>query len=413
MDAFQEGLYARIHEPLWSKMRPKKWEDFSDYSQFSEIRNRFLNKPYSFILYGPPGSGKTTFIEILLRESRINHVELPAPSISIEDLKNAAKKAPIIIFMDEFHRFSKSRQDYLLKPIEEGKIILVGAMTESPWVYLTRPLLSRLYIKEIHPPEKKKFSDIIRNNWKKAGYLDIYDELYEKIEDYTWPDFRKAYQSLEFIYQKSVSSDLKQEDLDKILSEFLIENKRLNSNMSEDIYELLSAMIKSIRASDIDAALLYMMAMIKSDIDPALIARRLVILASEDIGLANSQALVLASEALYSIEKIGMPEAKIILSHVMIYLCMMPKSNSAYMAMKKAEVYLLNKTIKPPGYILNAGKQAKNYKYPHEKGGLTDQDYWPKDFQREKFYEPYKGIFENSLENKLYDNLSHSIKKKN
>ena len=410
MSSLQGDLYSKLHEPLWAKIRPKNWDDFYDYAQFSEIRLRFKSKPFSLLLYGPPGSGKTTFAELLIKDAGMNYIELPAPSVSVEDIKEAVKKAPIIIFMDEFHRFSKSRQDYLLKPIEEGKIVLIAALTESPWVYLTRPLLSRLFIKEIHPPDQETFSKILTTNWEKAGFKKISEKLQKEIEEYTWPDFRRAYQSIEFIYQKSIKHT--EDELYKILKEYFADNKGLNRNLTEDIYDLLSAMIKSMRGSDPDSALLYMTSLLNADADPALIARRLVVFASEDIGLANSQALVVATQALTAVEKIGMPEAKIILSHVLVYLSLMPKSNSTYMAMKKAEEYIHNKKINPPGYILNHDIESKNYEYPHKKGGLPNQNYWPKDQKREIFYQPYQGIFENSLEKKLAESIRNALKNK-
>ncbi|MDH5718469.1 MAG: AAA family ATPase [Spirochaetia bacterium] len=398
------NIFASHTEPLWVKLRPKKWKDFVDYCALRDIKERFDTKPFSFLIYGPPGCGKTTFIEILLKETRINHAIVPAASTSLEEIRKIAKNAPVIIFMDEFHRFSKARQDYFLKPIEDGSIILIAATTESPWYYITRPLLSRFTIKEMSLPEKSIFENIIRDKWKNAGFELFSDNVITEVIESTWPDFRKAYQSLEYLYPLQTVQKLSEEEIISALEVYLRENKTLGADVKSEQYDLLSAMIKSVRGSDPDAALLYMASLLNLGADPVLIARRLVILASEDVGLANSQGLVVASQGLSAIEKIGMPEAKIILSHILIYLSLLPKSNSAYRAVKKAETFAAEHNFSVPGYLLNHHKETKNYKYPHDYKGYVNQNYWPANLLKEKLYDPNDTVFDISLENKLIEN---------
>lgn len=395
-------FYSENDKPLWSRLRPEKFSDLTDYGGFQEIFDRFQNAPFSLLLYGPPGTGKTTFLEILLRESNLPSHALPATSTGLEDIRKIMQKESrrFILFMDEIHRFQKSRQDFLLKPLEEGRIVLIAATTESPWYYLTRPLLSRLVVKQIQVPDQEKFIQTIKLNWQKGNLPEVKDELVNEVVQYAWPDFRRAYQLLE-----SLLGDMRMnrtpEELREKLTHYITENPAEVKNFVSDEYDLLSAYIKSLRGSDPDAAVLYMARMLDMGVDPTILCRRQIVFASEDIGLADSQALVIATQGLSAVEKIGMPEARIILSHVTIYLAAAPKSNSAYRAVSSAYKFVRENRINPPGNIVNSSKEIKNYLYPHDHGGWVKQNYWPSDLGRVRFYEPGNTRFEDSAEGKI------------
>lgn len=425
------GLFSQKNLPIWSKLRPTKWDNFSFFSGLKNFKDNFLSSPFSFILYGPPGIGKTTFIELLIRSADLPSELLPATSTSLEELRKIARKhaGPFILFLDELHRFSKSRQDYLLKPIEEGHIILAGATTESPWYYFTRPLLSRVQLKEIQPPTKEQYSEITYQNYKNLSSLSKRDshlndsreenqksdshfkdeylepEIWNRIMDYSWPDFRNAYLALDHLSKNMPVGEAAKnpkEHYEKILNNFFANNRIYNKNREKYSYDLMSAFIKSIRGSDINASILYLAKMLDLDVDPAFIARRLVIAASEDIGLANSQAAILTEAVLNTVEKIGMPEARIPLAHATIYLAGSPKSNSAYKAIDRALRLVQDKMIHPPLHIVNHSEKIKDYQYPHDFGGFVEQNYWPEDLKKENLYNYKTTKFENSMESRIY-----------
>ncbi len=411
MTAFSddECLFAEEHRPLWARLRPDSFSAFVDFSGLLEIRERFIKKPFSLLLYGQPGIGKTTFLELLAQESRLPVHQLPATSVSLEEIRALLKKATgtIIIFLDEIHRFSKARQDFFLKPLEEGEIILLAATTESPWYYLTRPLLSRITVKEIHPPPLEKFKEIIKNSWQQANLPPWPDIILQAICERVWPDFRKVYQTLEYL-QPFLLTNRSEKEIAARLEEYFRENRHALKNAVSEEYDLLSAFIKSVRGSAVNAALLYLAQMLHIGVDVTTIARRLVILAAEDIGLANSQALVLAQAGLAAIERIGMPEARIILSEVTIYLAASPKSNSAYNAINKALDYVEKHPVTAPGHICNNSPDIRDYKYPHDYRGFVRQNYWPLNSKEENFYDPYlpdETIFPNSMEPRIMEQL--------
>lgn len=386
-------------------MRPESWQSFTDFSDLNQLRQRFLKNPFSFLLYGPAGTGKTTFIELLLAESGHRYHTLPSTATTLEELRKIvySQSSKTIIFMDEFHRFSKSRQDFFLKPLEDGTVILIAATTESPWYYFTRPLLSRLFLKQITLPSEKTFQEIIQTSWQ-AQFKPLPEQVLQQACAGTCPDFRAAYQTLETLsvaQKNGYSSDELLELLDKLFQE----NRYYRKDFTTYQYDLLSAFIKSVRGTAPDAAILYLAKMLELGIDPALIARRLVILAAEDIGLANSQALVLAEAGFSSIEKIGMPEARIILSEITLYLAASPKSNSAYLAIDKALAFVKGKDIMVPEFLRNTSVQKKKYEYVHDHGGYSRQNYWPAHLEAQPFYEAKKTVFENSNESKVKQSI--------
>jgi len=421
-------LFSTHRLPVWSRLRPDSWEKFAFFSGLKEFREKFIRNPFSFILYGPPGAGKTTFIELLIKDPDVpmKSLSLGAASSSLAEIRKImdSRSGTFILFMDELHRFSKARQDFFLKPLEEGRVILAGATTESPWYYFTRPLLSRVQLKEFIPPEPPLFKKIITDGldsllsgYGEKGQDGFPDAVMGMIVDYSYPDFRSAYLAMEHLLEnlpigENAAEPRATEHYKKTILSFFENNRIYNKNREKYSYELMSAFIKSIRGSDPDAAILYLAKMLDMDVDPAYIARRLVIAASEDIGLANSQAAVLTTSVLESVEKTGMPEARIMLAHAVIYLAASPKSNSAYLAINRAMDYVRDKTILPPLYIVNHSERIKDYRYPHDFGGFVPQNYWPEDLPKQNFYSPAETRFENSMENRIREILEKLHKEK-
>lgn len=438
----QYSIFQPTEIPLYRQLRPDEWSAYSDFSDITQIKEEFARKPFSLLLYGPPGCGKTTTIELLAKSSSMPFVSLSSTETTLEEIRKIIKahSGGVLLFMDEIHRFAKSRQDIFLKPVEEGQVVLLAATTESPWYYLTRPLLSRMRIKEIVPASLQKYQEIIENIWLRRFAVFEPQELWHQIIEQTWPDFRKTFQTLEHAsalvatvvsQQKQQTSKLTQsleeplpppqqeqnagssapyclQEKDKQaliakVEDFLQQNHQLSADFSTLQYDNLSAFIKSMRGSDADATLLYLANLLNAGVEPALVARRLVVFASEDVGLADNQALLIAHAALQSVEKIGMPEARILLGHAAVYLATAAKSNSAYKGINEALTFVKDKDIRPPAHILNRSPQRKNYKYPHQFGGYVEQSYWPLQVPRQNFYRPIHGKFANSEENDRAD----------
>lgn len=371
--------------PLWAKMRPRTREDWVAWDpSLAELSQRFCDHPFSLILYGPPGTGKTTLAEILLKETNWRTLSFPAASVSLDKIRKEIDRSPrrTVLFLDEIHRFSKARQDFFLKPLEEGRIVLLAATTESPWYYLTRPLLSRVLVKEVTIPDKKIFTGIIQKFWKKYNDNSLPDSVSAAVGEYCWPDFRRAWQLIDFLQPFSGSG----EKLTEKAGQWARDNPGSGEPTGIGEYDYLSALIKSIRGSDPDAALVYLARLLSPHlgVDPTLVARRLVVLASEDVGLANPQALPLATQTLIAVEKIGMPEARIHLAHATVYLAVSPKSNRTYIAYEKAARLVAGQHFAPPDHLRNQGPGRKNYLYPHDyPGNFVKQNYWPPDLPKE------------------------------
>lgn len=378
-------------KPIWVKLRPESFLEFVDFASLGEIREKFLEKPFSFLLYGPPGIGKSTFIEILVKESKLPYIHLSSTEISLEDLRKflSNQVKPVILVLEEIHRFSKNRQDFFLNPIEQGDVILLATTTESPWYYVSRALLSRFVVKEIHPPKRETFIEIVKNSSQKI-FKNLENLPLERICEKAYPDFRLAFKAIEQLlplWQKTTEEQIFRE-----IDNFFSQNRPISKDVTAKEYDFLSAFIKSIRGSEPNAALLYLACLLELGTDPTLIGRRLVIFAAEDIGLANPEALLLAEAAFSAVEKIGMPEAQIILAQVVIYLAASPKSNSAYRAISLARKWVKGKEIYPPRHILNNDPKINEYKYPHDFQGFVLQNYWPENLPKVNFYEGTKNL---------------------
>jgi len=420
--------------PLPERMRPKTLEDYvgQDHlvGQGSVLRKMIESDNLaSFILWGPPGVGKTTLAKIIANQlERPFHI-LSAINAGVKDVREIIdksrsnslfNKARPILFIDEIHRFSKSQQDALLGAVEDGTLILIGATTENPSFEVIAPLLSRCQVYVL----KCLSIDALNTLLERAIRLDpvlkqreIEINEKEALFRFSGGDARKLLNIIEII-AGSFSPGEKIVIDNKIVTEKLQENIALYDKNGEQHYDIISAFIKSIRGSDPNAAVYWMARMIAGGEDPLFIARRMVILASEDIGLANPNALLLAEACFEAVHKIGMPESRIILSEAAIYLATSQKSNSAYLAIDSAlEEVEKSGDLPVPLHLRNAPTKlmkdlgyAKEYKYAHSySNNFVDQEFLPKELNDKKFYEPG----ENSKENEIKKRLESLWKKYN
>lgn len=374
----------------------------------------------SFILWGPPGVGKTTLAEIVASEMKVPFYTLSAVTSGVKDVREAIEKAKNgrffnnaspILFIDEIHRFSKSQQDSLLGAVERGIVTLIGATTENPSFEVIRPLLSRCQVYVLKSLEKKDLQKIL----DRAITTDI--ELKKRpitlketgaMMRYSGGDARKLLNILELMVEAADSDDIV--ITDKRVEEELQTNPLAYDKQGEMHYDIISAFIKSIRGSDPDAALYWMARMIEGGEDPQFIARRLVISAAEDIGLANPNALLLANAAFDAVMKIGWPEGRIPLAEATVYLATSPKSNSAYMGINTAIEEVRQSGNQPvPLPIRNAPTKLMEqlgyhdcYKYPHDyPGNFTPQQYLPDAMKDKRFWHAQHS----PAEEKLYQRM--------
>lgn len=399
--------------PLAERMRPVTLDDYVGQQhlvgQDSVLRRMIDSKRISsFILWGPPGVGKTTLATIIAHQLETPFYTLSAVTSGVKDVREVIEKAKQnrffnsaspILFIDEIHRFSKSQQDSLLGAVEQGIVTLIGATTENPSFEVIRPLLSRCQVYVMKSLEVVDLLALVDRVIHKDVILsqkkfDIQET--NALLRYSGGDARKLLNILELVYEAS-SHDDKVVINDKIISERLQQNPLAYDKDGEMHYDIISAFIKSIRGSDPDAAIYWLARMIEGGEDPAFIARRLVISASEDIGLANPNAMLLANAAFEAVMKIGWPEGRIPLAEATIYLATSPKSNSAYMAINEAIQCVQQSGNQPvPLHLRNAPTKLmeqlgyhEGYKYPHDyEGHYVDQQYLPDALRDAKFWFP-------------------------
>ena len=404
-----------MSKPLAERLRPQTLEDYIGQQHLvgeGGVFRRFIeagNVP-SFILWGPPGVGKTTLAKIVA-----NALERPFYTLSavtsgvkevrevIESAKNQkffSAKTPLL-FIDEIHRFNKSQQDSLLGAVEQGVITLIGATTENPSFEVISPLLSRCQVYTLKPMQDSDLEHLLNRA------LTTDEELKQRkivVEEsaalfcFAGGDARKLLNILDII-TSSREGDLT--ITDDLVTEVLQQNIALYDKNGEQHYDVISAFIKSVRGSDPNAAIYYLARMLAGGEEPRFIARRLVILASEDIGLANPNALLLANACFDTVHKIGMPEARITLAETTIYLATSPKSNSAYMAINEALAFVNKDTnLRPvPLHLRNAVTDlmaeqgyGADYKYAHDyEGNFVEQEFLPESLKGTQFYHPNTG----------------------
>ena len=419
--------------PLAERLRPQGLEDYIGQQHLvgeGGVFRRFIeagNVP-SFILWGPPGVGKTTLAKIVA-----NALERPFYTLSavtsgvkevrevIESAKNQkffSAKTPLL-FIDEIHRFNKSQQDSLLGAVEQGIITLIGATTENPSFEVISPLLSRCQVYTLKPMQEGDLQRLL----DRALTADV--ELKKrniKVEEsaalfrFAGGDARKLLNILDIITSSRDGDLIITDDL---VTEVLQQNIALYDKNGEQHYDVISAFIKSVRGSDPNAAIYYLARMLAGGEEPRFIARRLVILASEDIGLANPNALLLANACFDTVHKIGMPEARITLAETTIYLATSPKSNSAYAAINEALAFVQKDTnLRPvPLHLRNAVTElmsdegyGKGYKYAHDfAGNFVEQEFMPESLKGKQFYHPNTG---NQTEQRIAERMQQLWKEK-
>ena len=413
-------------EPLAERLRPRSLDDYIGQQHLvgeGAVLRKMIDagRVSSFILWGPPGVGKTTLAQIIAHRLETPFYTLSAVTSGVKDVRDVIEKAQKgrffteaspILFIDEIHRFSKSQQDSLLGAVEKGIVTLIGATTENPSFEVIRPLLSRCQIYVLKPLEKDDLLKLLNRAITQDIILkERHIELKESdaILRYSGGDARKLLNILELVVEAASEND-EIVITDQLVAERLQQNPLAYDKDGEMHYDIISAFIKSIRGSDPDAALYWLARMIEGGEDPKFIARRLVISASEDIGLANPNALLLANAAFDAVQKIGWPEGRIPLAEATVYLATSPKSNSAYLGIDAALDLVRRTGNQPvPLPIRNAPTQLMKelgyhdgYLYPHDfPGHFTPQQYMPDALVTERLWHGQHS----PVEEKLYERM--------
>jgi putative ATPase len=417
------------NQPLAERLRPKELGEFCGQEHLvgknAVLRNVIEsgNIP-SFILWGPPGVGKTTLAGIIANTLKRPFFHLSAVHSGVKDVREIIEKAKKqqffnqpnpILFIDEIHRFNKSQQDSLLSAVEQGIITLIGATTENPSFEVISPLLSRCQVYIMNPLTEDELVQLMNKALKKDSYLAAYDiEIaeHEALIRVSGGDARKLYNALELV----VSSEADEASSEKIIInnekvlKHVQKNLALYDKNGEQHYDIISAFIKSLRGSDPNAAVYWLARMVEGGEDPKFIARRMLILAAEDIGLANPNALLLAQACFEAVNVIGWPESRIILSEAAIYLATSQKSNSSYMAIEDAIGNVKSEGDLPvPLHIRNAPTRlmknlgyGKEYKYAHSySGNFIPDNFLPDKLKGTVFYDPGVNSKEEEIRKKL------------
>ncbi len=410
--------------PLALRMRPETLEDFvgqEDIVAPGRLLYRAIkaDKLTSIILFGPPGTGKTTLARIIANTTKSFFEQLNAVTSGVGDIRRVVEEAKnrkgmygqrTILFIDEIHRFNKTQQDALLPYVENGTVILIGATTENPYYEVNDALISRSTIFRLNPLTEKDIRKLLEKCIadKKRGLgsynIVITDEAMEHIVNVANGDARTALNAIELAALTTERGNDGNIHVDIEAAEECIQKRVVNyEKKGENHYDTISAFIKSMRGSDPDAALYYLARMLYAGEDPKFIARRIVICSSEDVGNADPDALVVATAAANAVQMIGMPEARIILAQAALYVACAPKSNSAVVGIGKAMGDVENKRTGPvPLHIRNdAFKGAKEwgygvgYKYPHDfEGNYAEQQYLPDELKEEQYYFPSDNGYE-------------------
>ena len=411
--------------PLAERLRPTTLDDYIGQEHLvgqKAILRQMIdnNNVSSFILWGPPGVGKTTLANIIAKQLDRPFFTLSAISSGVKDVREVIDKAKRIrmfdepnpiLFIDEIHRFSKSQQDSLLGAVENGTFTLIGATTENPSFEVISPLLSRCQVYVLKTLEKQDLLRLVHIAITQDILLKerkIVLKETEALLRYSGGDARKLLNIIELVTNAEAGNEIT--ITDKKVSERLQENPAAYDKNGEVHYDIVSAFIKSIRGSDPDGAVYWLARMIEGGEDAKFIARRLVISAAEDIGLANPNALLLANTCFDAIQKIGFPEGRIILSQATIYLATSPKSNSAYQAINEA-ISLVRRTgnLPVPLHLRNAPTKlmqqldyGKDYKYAHAyKGNFAKQKFRPDEVQNIKLYVPQENVAEKTIADRM------------
>ncbi len=413
-----------MQAPLAERLRPQNIDEYIGQTHLvgkgSVLRGMIESGHVaSFILWGPPGVGKTTLAKIIAKTTEAPFYTLSAVHSGVKevrevldrckaDARSMFSKGRPILFIDEIHRFNKSQQDSLLGAVESGLVTLIGATTENPSFEVIRPLLSRAQVYVLRPLEEPELNQLLERALTVDPVLSarkVEIESTKALFRFAGGDARKLLNILDLLEQSTPNGDTLVID-DKLVTDRLQKNPMAYDKYGEMHYDIISAFIKSVRGSDPDAAIYWLARMIAGGEDPEFIARRLVILASEDIGLANPNALLLANATFDTIHKIGWPEGRIPLAECTIYLATSPKSNSAYMAIDAAMQYVETTGNLPvPLHLRNAPTKlmkeldyGKNYLYAHNyPGNFVKQQFLPDEASTATFWHPCSNQSEDKL----------------
>lgn len=424
-------------KPLAERIRPRNLDEYAGQEHLvgkgSVLRNMIESgNVSSFILWGPPGAGKTTLASIISRRLDRPFFTLSAVSSGVKEVREVIAKAGAktlfdrktpILFIDEIHRFNKGQQDALLGAVEEGTIILIGATTENPSFEVNSPLLSRCQVFVLKELSADDLRSLLRRALSEDEYLKTLDITVEEdsaLLRFSGGDARKLLNIIDIIVGRfagqGAGTDGKPAKIvitDSLVKETLQENMAVYDKNGEQHYDIISAFIKSMRGSDPNAAVYWLARMIKGGEDPLFIARRMVILAAEDIGLANPNALLLAQATFTAVQQIGLPEGRIPLSECAIYLATSPKSNSGYLAIDTAlSIVSQQGDLSVPLHLRNAPTKlmkelgySQGYKYAHDfEGNFTELEFLPEELSGTKIYDPGKNRREDEIRAALKKN---------
>ena len=404
-----------MSKPLAYRMSPKTLDDYVGQEHIlgkDKILYRTIkaDRLSSIILWGPPGCGKTSLARVISNTTKCKFLKINAVTSGISDIKNAVETAQnallnpsgkCILFIDEIHRFNKLQQDALLPYVENGTIILIGATTENPYFEVNKALISRSMVFHLQPLTDEDIFKVLKKSLTSEDGLGSYnikieDETLKKLAITSGGDVRTALNGLEVaVLTTQIDSNGIINITDDILKECVQTRKAVFDKKGDSHYDNISAFIKSMRGSDVDAALFYLARALNAGEDPVFMARRIVIAAAEDVGMANPNALVVATSAMQAVTMVGMPEARIILAEATVYVATSKKSNAAYLGIDKALADVANKdTGTIPMHIRNAPAERMSkegygvgYKYPHDyPNHWVEQQYLPDKMLGTKYY---------------------------
>ena len=408
-DLFADAARERMHEvaPLALRLRPRSLDEFVGQQQIlgegSALRLAIAeDRVGSMILFGPPGSGKTTLARIVAETTGAGFEELSAVSASVSDVRGVLQRARdrlggsgrrTILFLDEIHRFNKAQQDALLPGVEEGLITLIGATTENPYFEVNSALLSRSQIYELEPLPEEDLALVARRGGE-ALEAELDDELVALVARRAGGDARNALNILELAVQTAHAEEapVREEHIEDAARK----RPLVYDRAGDAHYDFISAFIKSMRGSDPNASVYYLAAMLEGGEDPRFIARRMIVLASEDIGNADPRALLVAVAAAQAVEHVGLPEARLNLAQAAIYLARAPKSNASYVALREASADVREHGhIRPPLALRGTGYpgakklgRGAGYVYPHDDPRGFEEEYLPEELRGKTYYRP-------------------------